>query len=174
MTSYDRFISKKILPSYVGLVSFRLLRKYMGNLREFLGKWFTVPPPRQKVARTRMEKYMTGLITKNYRVPWTRAFFCPVVCQAMKDNYLIWKICLDGNTAENSYCNSIKIYTFFSTKSSGSHFGDDRSYRNSMDSFGNIPSALLKAREETKKEYCLLTCCRALSGHLSFIIICQG
>ena len=104
------------------------------------------PPPRQKIARTRMEKYMTGLVTKNYRVPWTRAFFCPVVCQAMKENYIIWKICLDGNTAENSYCKSVKICTFLSTKLNGSHFGD-----NSLDSFGNIPSALLKGRERNIK-----------------------
>ena len=151
MTSYDRFISKNIFPSYVGLVSFRLLRKNMGNLREFLGKWFTAPLPRQIVARTRMEKYMTGLMTKNSRVPWTRAFFCPVVCQAIKDNYLVCKVCLDGNTAEKSYCKSVKICAFLSTKLNGSHFGDDRSYCNSMDSFGNIPSALLKGREETKK-----------------------
>ena len=26
------------------LVSFRLLRKNVGNLREFLGEWFTAPP----------------------------------------------------------------------------------------------------------------------------------
>ena len=64
----------------------------------------------------------------------TRAFFCPVVCQAMKENYLIWKVCLDGNTAENSYCKSVKICTFLSTKLNGSHFGD-----NSLDSFVTFP-----------------------------------
>ena len=37
-----------------------------------------------------------------------------------------------------------------------------------------FPLHCWKGEKETRKEYCLLTCCRALSGHLSFIIICQG
>ena len=57
----------------------------------------------------------------------------------MKDNYLIWKVCLD--------CKSVKICTFLSTKLNGSHFGE-----NSLDSFGNIPSALLKGRERNIKK----------------------
>ena len=37
-----------MLVHHMTLVSFRLLRKSLGNLREFLGKWFTVPPPPAK------------------------------------------------------------------------------------------------------------------------------
>ena len=37
----------------MALVSFLLFRKNLGNLREFLGKWFTAPPW-QKIARTPM------------------------------------------------------------------------------------------------------------------------
>ena len=37
------------------LVSFQLLRKNLGNLREFLGKCLTAPSPWQKIARTPME-----------------------------------------------------------------------------------------------------------------------
>ena len=39
---------------HMTLVSFRLFRKNLGNLREFLGKWSTVPTPRQKITRTPM------------------------------------------------------------------------------------------------------------------------
>ena len=50
----------------MGLVSFRMFRKNLSNLRKlFLGKWFTVPlppPPRQKIARTPMNKHFLTTI----------------------------------------------------------------------------------------------------------------
>ena len=42
-----------MLVHHMTLVSFRLLRKNLGNLRERLGKWFTVPSAK-KIARTPM------------------------------------------------------------------------------------------------------------------------
>ena len=127
MTSYDRFICKNIFPLFS--LSFRLLRKN-------LGKWFTAPPPPPaKNCPYAYGKIYDWFNDKKLSCSMdTRAFFCPVVCQAMKENYLIWKVCLDGNTAENSYCKSVKICTFLSTKLNGSHFGD-----NSLDSFVTFP-----------------------------------
>ena len=43
------------------LVSVRLFRKNLGNLKTFLGKWFTAPPPWQKIARTPMLNGITVL-----------------------------------------------------------------------------------------------------------------
>ena len=34
-----------MLLHHMTIVSFRLLRKNVDNLREFLSKWFTAPPP---------------------------------------------------------------------------------------------------------------------------------
>ena len=57
MISYNSFVFKVIFPSYVGLctlvyhrtlLSSRLLRKHLGNWREFLGKWFTLTHPLEK------------------------------------------------------------------------------------------------------------------------------
>ena len=45
------------------LVSVRLFCKNLGNLKKFLGKWFTAPPPPpwQKIARTPMLNGITVL-----------------------------------------------------------------------------------------------------------------
>ena len=40
---YFHFICMTMLVHRMTLVSFRLFRKHLGNLREFLGKWFTAP-----------------------------------------------------------------------------------------------------------------------------------
>ena len=43
-----------MLVHHMTFVSFRLFRKNLGNLREFLGKWSTAPTPWQKITRTPM------------------------------------------------------------------------------------------------------------------------
>ena len=47
------------------LVSFRLLRKNLGNLRKFLGEWFTAPPGK-KIARTH-EEYVSAISKEDER-----------------------------------------------------------------------------------------------------------
>ena len=41
----------------MALVSFRLLRKNLGNLREFFGQMVYNPPPEKKNARTPIRSY---------------------------------------------------------------------------------------------------------------------
>ena len=69
--SYDRFIRKNIFSSYVGhrmtLVSFRLFRKNLGNLREFFGQ-MVHRPPWQKNARTLMTMSITSNGTGSFTV----------------------------------------------------------------------------------------------------------
>ena len=50
-----------MLVHHMTFVSFRLLRKNLSNLREFLGKWFT--PPGKKIARAAM--FSVHIITGN-------------------------------------------------------------------------------------------------------------
>ena len=47
----------------MGLVSFRIFRKNLGNLREFFGQMF-YRPPWQKIARTPMAKSLRGNKTR--------------------------------------------------------------------------------------------------------------
>ena len=48
MQEYFHLIYRPLLVHHMTLVSFRLLRKSLGNLRETLGKWFTAPTPLAK------------------------------------------------------------------------------------------------------------------------------
>ena len=47
-----------MLLHHMTLVSFRLLRKKLGNLREFLGKWLTAPPGKKLAVRLCVPKWI--------------------------------------------------------------------------------------------------------------------
>ena len=49
-----------MLVHHITLVSFRLFPKNLGNLREFLDKWFTVPPGKKLPVRLCLQENLCG------------------------------------------------------------------------------------------------------------------
>ena len=76
----------------MALVSFLLFRKNLGNLREFLGKWFTAPPP---LAKNCPYAYACGNLEIQFHPRWWKLhcswsipylFFFRITWQAIQDN----------------------------------------------------------------------------------------